>query len=147
MKVAFLRGNGFIDCLIKMYTFSKYSHCELLFGDNMWFGSAPDGNMETGFRTKYMLGIERFWDFIELPMTAEEEKKIADWCATEVGCAYDWKGIFLSQILPFGKESPDKWFCSEICVAALQQVGKLNGLKPHKVSPGRLNKILRSGKI
>ena len=139
MKVAFFKGTGIIDLLIRFYTFSKYSHCELLFNDGSWFGCKPNGDTKTNYRSRI---INDKWDFIELNITLEEEKKIKIWCDNEVGCSYDWKGIFLSQILPFGEQSRDKWFCSEICVEALQVIGKLLGITSWKISPGKLYKLL-----
>jgi hypothetical protein len=46
-----------------------------------------------------------------------------------LGARYDYAGLMLSQVLAFGRHNPDKWFCSEICAAAL-------GLpNPQRVSP------------
>ncbi len=46
-----------------------------------------------------------------------------------LGARYDYAGLVLSQVLAFGRHDPDKWFCSEICAAAL-------GLpNPQRLSP------------
>jgi len=141
MKVAFLKGTGFIDKLIKFYTKSDYSHCELVFSDGVWFGNALDGKMKTGFKSR--IPDPKYWDFIELPTSEADEIKIKAFCEKEKDCKYDWSGIFLSQILHFGAQSKTKWFCSEICTAALQEIGMLSGIKPHKVSPGKLYSLIK----
>jgi hypothetical protein len=143
MKVAFLKGTGIVDMAIRLFTFSKYSHCELLFNDSVWFGNNPNGNLQTGFRRRIMIDIDKYWDFVEIKMTEDEENRIKKFCESERDCNYDWKGIFLSQIFPLNKENPDKWFCSEICTAALQVIGYLPGIKPCQISPGKLYSLIK----
>lgn len=141
MKVAFLKGTGFVDKLIKFWTMSRYSHCELVFSDGTWFGNALDGEMKTGFKTRD--ANPAYWDFIELPTSEADEIKIKAFCEDEKNCKYDWTGIFLSQFIPLGIQSKTKWFCSEICTAALQEIGMLKGIKPYRVSPGKLNSLIK----
>ena len=97
--------------------------------------------MKTCFQNVYL--DPKYWDTIEIKMSKEQEEIIKKWCETELDCKYDWAGIFLSQFIPLGIQSKTKWFCSEICVAALQQVGMLDGIKPYRVSPNKLSKLIR----
>jgi hypothetical protein len=51
--------------------------------------------------------------------------------------------MFLSMILPLGKADEEKWFCSEVCAAALQKIDILVGYVPYKISPNKLYKLLK----
>lgn len=143
MKVAFLKGTGFIDYIIKIWTFGKYSHSELVFSDGTWFSTELAWPFKTSFHRYDEQWANKHFDFIDINITAEQEQRIREFCVGEVGCAYDWKGIILSMILPFKKADAEKWFCSEICVAALQIIGLLQGVKPQCVFPNKLSKLLK----
>jgi len=137
MQLAFLkREDTFFATLIRWWTHSKYDHCELIFSDGRMFSSRNT----TGvcFRPDNFIPGATYWDFIDIPMTADEENIVRMWCVDEVGKAYDWLGIVLCQILGWHRESKDKWFCSEICLTALQQVGLYKGQKPYRFAPGDL---------
>lgn len=138
MYVAFLKGTGFTDWLIKKWTHSKYSHCQLVFSDGSSFGSNIFGDMSTQFMN--MTYDPAYWDLVEVPMTPEHEREIIKFCQSEQNCKYDWCGIFFSQIFQLGWHSVSKWFCSEFCVAAFQVVGMLPGVQPNRISPEDLHK-------
>lgn len=140
MFIAFYKGNGFVSRLIKFWTRSKYSHCELVFSNGSSFSADTKMPMHTRFaNSKYMVAAE--WDFIHIAVTKEGETKIKNFCIDELRCAYDWTGIVLSQFIPLGYHNKTKWFCSEVCVAALQTIGMLPGIKPNRVSPGKLHDL------
>lgn len=139
MFIAFYKGGGFVSRLIKFWTRSKYSHCELVFNNGSSFSADTKMPMHTRFASKFMIPEE--WDFIHIAVAEEDEMKIEDFCVEELNCAYDWKGIFLSQFINLGYHSKTKWFCSEVCVAALQTIGMLPGIKPNRVSPGKLHEL------
>jgi hypothetical protein len=140
MMVAFFKGPGFVSRLIKIWTRSKYSHCELVFDDGRRFSADTEMPMHTRFSTEAM--TSKNWDFVHIPMSQADENKIKGFCFEEIGCRYDWTGIFLSQFIRLGYQSKTKWFCSEVCVAGLQQIGLLPGIKPNRVSPGKLFKLI-----
>lgn len=130
--------------IIKLWPFGgaagKYSHSELVFSNGTTFSSdEADG----GTRWKDQIETPADWDFIEVPCTTEEEARIKAFCNGEIGCKYDKRGIIFSFLpVPIGLQSKDKWFCSEICVSALQLVGLLVGVTPASVAPSALAKML-----
>lgn len=129
--------------IIKAYTFSKYCHAELVFSDGMWF-SAREFKGGTTF-VKGPPENERFsmYDFIPLPIGPEAEARIRRWCAGEVGCDYDVRGVVFSFLpIPIGWQSAEKWFCSEICCAALQIEGWFRGRSAASVSPRGLYRLV-----
>jgi hypothetical protein len=138
MQIAFYKGKGdWKDSLIRYTTNSKYSHCELIFNSKQpeqWYSSSPRDN---GTRFKEMPKTTN-WDYLSIDCN---EQPIYQWCQTQQNMRYDWLGI-LSICLPIDLQNPNRWFCSEICVAALQQQEILTQYKPQYISPGELYKLL-----
>jgi hypothetical protein len=143
MIVAFEKlDRSFVAGVIRWWTHSPYSHCELIFPDREWFSSDPRDN---GTRFKRPDNINYMdWDYLEIATTPGEDLIIQAWCVSELGCKYDWFGIFYSQFLHLQREDPHKWFCSEICTAALQRIGSLKDIKPCTQNPGSLFNLLKS---
>lgn len=148
MKVAFYKGNcSLLDKLVRLVTCSRFSHCELVFSDGLlcsdgWmFGAAPG----EGARYKHLSAIDcDDYEFVTVPISALDELAISLFCRDEEGDGYDYPGVFRF-LLPWVSESPDKWFCSELCAAALRYGGKLPGVVPSRVTPGQLHKLLTEG--
>lgn len=138
MRLAFYKGSGTLyDAGIRMVTHGPYAHCEIIFGDDQWFTSSPrDG----GVRFKAIVPQDGAWDFLSLSI---QEDTIRDWCATQIGLKYDWTGV-TRFVLPFVPPSKNHWFCSEICIAALQRGGILMELTPSRYSPNDLYQIAQS---
>jgi hypothetical protein len=144
MKLAMYKGppadfwhrlSHWFTCL---WTFSEYSHCELVFAQSYSTGkwlcasaSARDG----GVRLKYIDLASGHWDVYDLPqfdkLTAAEARAwFYDKADRRAG--YDWFGLlwFVLPIKAFN--NPRRYFCSEAISDAL-------GLpKPHKFHPQRL---------
>ena len=135
MKLAFYKGvhGNIFDWLILLWTWGKYSHVELVFGDNTSFSSSQ---WDSGVRFKKInySHLNR-WDFIELPFDADEEEVIKEKCKKLVGKAYDWIGIIFDQFLPLNIHDQDKWWCSEV-------VANVLGILPERVSPNKLHRML-----
>ena len=94
-----------------------YSHTELLFSDGL---SASASFIDGGVRTK-PIGYSSVgsWDFLPISDPAGEiEKRALKWFLEHNGLKYDvWGNIRFAT--NFARDSPDKWFCSESCLAAL----------------------------
>lgn len=140
MRIAFYKGSGAVfDKLIRWWTKSAYSHCEFVFSDGAFFSASPrDG----GTRFKFIAQDEQ-WDFVDLPFSTMDELRIRNFCDSENGCNYDWIGIALTQVLPLSFESPWWWFCSEVLVAGLQEIGYFPLLTPSKIDPGQLYRLAK----
>lgn len=130
--LALYKGKGTLfNRLIRLWTGSKYSHCELVMPDGRWLSASA---MDGGVRAKRIqLNIEH-WDLLPLPWA---ERHTIEWLYQQhKGMGYDWAGIFFSQLLASGLHSRRRWFCSEFCAAAL-------GLaSPHRYSPALLGEVV-----
>jgi hypothetical protein len=142
IKVAFRKkGGSWFSWLIRAYTGGPLSHSEILFPDGRSF-SSDESDGGTKWRTRDMTATE--WDFLTVPCTEEQVQRVVEFCNGEDGCEYDKTGIAFSFLpIALGYQSSSRWFCSEICVAALQQVGFMTGYTPSRISPNKLYKILK----
>ncbi len=142
MNVLFLRhGGGFFGWCIRVWTGSPYAHAELEFTDGNRFTTVVGHTacFEAPLKPQQEHDYDRVW----VSITPAQEGIISAFCGREVGCAYDWKGILLSQMLGLGREDPNKWFCSELCAVALSlAIPEWPPVKPCKTSPARLYEIL-----
>lgn len=147
VTLAFYKGRGktiaerFQDGAIRIASRGIYSHVELIAGEAVHdcpsvclSSSGRDG----GVRQQTIVLKSSSWDLVSMPMDAAGP---CQFIRNHIGARYDYTGIVLSQVLAFGGHDPDKWFCSEICAAAL-------GLpNPQRVSPQFLFDVVTWGNI
>ena len=143
MKIIFhKRPHNPWEKAICWWTGGPYFHCAMVFSDNILIESLPGKGVHMAIVENIDPAV---WDTVEVRMTPEEEAAIQKWAAAEVGCAYDWLGIFMAQFLGIPRASRNKWFCSELIVDALHQVGRWLPYKPCTVSPNKLYKLVTKG--
>ena len=142
MRVAFKRNvTGWFGWVIRAVTWGKYTHSEIVFHDGSMF-SSDEADGGSRFITGPKPGVE--YDYLDITTTAEQNRRVLEFCQRENGYKYDIRGIAFSFLpIPVGWQSADRWFCSEVCVAALQQIGYLVGHTPSSVSPNALYKLLK----
>lgn len=141
IKVIFYKAEGnLLDKLVRWWTSSLYSHCEILFNDGRIYSADGWNSKMVRYTTKYNLDN---WAVLEVPLTDTKYRHLKNWCSDRVGQKYDWLGV-IRFVLPFVPQSDDKWFCSELCGAALKFVGLLGfNVDVHGMSPqGLYNKLL-----
>ncbi|MBD9483913.1 hypothetical protein IB229_13080 [Pseudomonas sp. PDM14] len=113
--LALYKGKGkLFNRLIRLWTRSKYSHCELVMPDGRWLSASA---MDGGVRAKRIDLDLAHWDLIPLPWA--NAAHIEGLFQRHQGKGYDWVGILLSQVVPIAIQSPARMFCSEFCAAAL----------------------------
>ncbi|ERI52170.1 hypothetical protein N878_01175 [Pseudomonas sp. EGD-AK9] len=113
--LALYKGKGrLFNRLIRLWTRSRYSHCEIVMPDGRWLSASA---MDGGVRAKYIELNLAHWDLIPLPWA--NTNRIAHLFRQHAGKGYDWAGIFFSQLLASGLHSRRRMFCSEFCAAAL----------------------------
>ena len=128
--------NKLVDFLIRKFTKSKYSHCEIAIqtkdsdGYLCFSSSFRDG----GVRAKVIKLKEHHWDFIKVDV---DEDKLYEFFDNTVGMKYDLLGCLgiLSNKI---KHKKNEYFCSEWCAEVL---GYEN---PEKMTPGGLYDVLKS---
>jgi hypothetical protein len=114
VTLALYKGRGKIgNALIRWWTNSPYSHCELVVDGTCYSSSLMDG----GVRSKRIDLTPDKWDFIELPWASAD--RVLDHYSKTAGEPYGWFDLTASQILNTGRDFTGASFCSEWCGAAL----------------------------
>ena len=132
MKLALYKGRGQIgNAVIRWWTRSPYSHCEIVIGDVGYTSSLMDG----GVRAKRIKFDPAHWDFVDLAWAHEHEVKMLYGQTKDE--PYGWMDLIKRQF--FNRPGDDRgWFCSEWCAAAL-------GLpNPQLYSPATLGDYCKS---
>ncbi len=121
VQLALYKGKGQIgNALIRWWTRSPYSHCELVLGGYCYSSSV----MDKGVRRKRVgtgedeisLSAEH-WDLIQLP-AADSAAVIEHFLRTDPD-SYGWPSLIMSQVFNRNRQVEHAAFCSEWCAAAL----------------------------
>lgn len=111
----------------KLWTWSKYSHAELVIDGVCWSSSSRDG----GVRKKNINLNSGKWDVFRLTDDLVIKNKALLWFREHEGDYYDYRNI-LRFVLPVVGHDKRKWVCYEACGAAL-------GIEnPHKLDADKL---------
>lgn len=132
VRLALYKGQGtWANALIRWWTGSQYSHCELVIGGVAHSSSVRDG----GVRAKVIEFDADHWDLIDLPWA--ESSRVLEHFSRTNGKPYGWLDLLKSQV--FRRPSSDDRgdFCNEWCAAAL---GIPN---PRDYSPGSFGDLCR----
>lgn len=105
-----------------VFTLSRWSHCEIVVDGVCYSSSVRDG----GVRQKKIDLDSGKWDVFDLD--GVDAASVLKWFDDHMGEMYDWMGI-ARFLIPGIKQSPDKWFCSEACAAALG-IANPSGISP-----------------
>ena len=128
-----------LDWVIATASFGKYSHVELVDGED-WFSISPrTGNAQK----RKILPKEGRWDFVELDLSLEDEKIIYAEISKYVGYKYDYLGAIFS-ISPFCIQFDNRVFCSEVGVNVLNKTAKYSYLRDGcKYSPSKMHSCIK----
>jgi hypothetical protein len=131
--LALYKGRGTLfNRLVRLWTRSIYSHCELVMPDGRWLSaSATDG----GVRAKRIELDLAHWDLIPVPWA--DARQIEQLFRANKGRGYDWLGLLGSQVLPITLDNKRRMFCSEFCAAGLGYP------LPQRYSPALLGEVVR----
>lgn len=115
IQLALYKGKGTLfNRLIRLWTRSEYSHCELVMPDGRWLSAS---GMDGGVRAKRIVLNPSHWDLIPVPWA--DVALIEPLFEKHQGKGYDWLGLLGSQLVPLTIDNPRRMFCSEFCAAAL----------------------------
>lgn len=140
LRLMFYRAKGtFLDRAIRWFTKSPYSHVEIDFGAENG-GSFSSSFRDGGVRFKDIDFKEDRWD--EIKVYVDDPAAALRFARSVVGKKYGtWEVVRF--LFPFMRERKNEWFCSEVCLRAIQEGGRFRAVNPSRVSPGDLAKILR----
>lgn len=114
-QIAFYRGPPRNDWLhtvshygIRLWTWSKWSHAELVIDGVCYSSSSRDG----GIRAKHIDLTSGRWNVVDIELTDEQTAKALAWFMVNDGDKYDWAGI-IRFVIPFIPQGERRWFCFE----------------------------------
>jgi hypothetical protein len=152
IRFAGYRGTSALSRFIRARTgpvpfivWARYSHFSVvdLKGAREIEAWIPDGVIEGDIGWRHTPGTRVDLYRFREALTPEEETFLWETLQREVGCPYDFKGVFgfLWVARTFGlRHSRLKWFCSELCKSAARKIGRLKGGKsPSRTSPEDLS--------
>ena len=130
--LALYKGKGTLfNRLIRLWTRSKYSHCEIVMPDGRWLSASA---MDGGVRAKRIVLNLEHWDLIPVPWA--DAAYIERVFKEDLYKPYDWLGLLGSQVLPLAIDSIRRMFCSKLCA-------KLLGFAmPERYSPALLGEVV-----
>jgi hypothetical protein len=127
IKLRFVKNKTIWSKLVRIFTWSEFSHVDYVFDDGKCFGALPQ--IGVNFNT---LRVD-YCEFYE--MEVKDKAKIEFWLLSQRGKAYDWMAILA---MPFRRnwQDPSDWFCSELIATALEQdTPMINEPNKYRVTP------------
>jgi hypothetical protein len=146
MKIVFFKGKDIFSKFVCWWTGGDWSHCEIMFIGQGGVEYSFSANTRTGVTLQksesvYLHYTGCLQETIGLPFVDQSE--LTPLIDSELGCGYDWIGIFFTQGIPLQWESSTKWFCSELCAKIVQMIIPLNR-RFASYNPSNLYKELKS---
>ena len=133
IRLHFSASDNFGARLIRLTTWSRWSHVELIDGHDL-IGANWPGGVEVVSRLWREVRSKR-WAVAEVP--GDPRPAIA-WARTQLGRPYDTAGV-LGIATRRRWQDDDAWFCSELVAAALWQAGtQLVRVDQWRVTPQHL---------
>lgn len=99
---------------IRAWTWSRWSHAELVIDGVCWSASSRD----SGVRSKVINLSSGRWDVIDLDLSDSTAVRALAWYQQHDGAGYDYLGI-ARFVAPFLGHSRNRWLCFESVGAAL----------------------------
>lgn len=114
VQLALYKGKGLIgNALIRWWTGSQYSHCELVV-DGICYSSSL---MDKGVRKKVIDLKPENWDLVDLPSYLAP--RVLEYFELTKGQKYGWLDLIRSQIFNTASDEEGTSFCSEWCAKAI----------------------------
>jgi uncharacterized protein YycO len=131
MRAIYLRRNNLGSLLLRTGMWSSWSHCGIVFGDNVIQAAAFKGVVGTPLAE--MIAEASTYAFRDFD--GVDDEKAHAFALAQIGKPYDWPGA-AGLALHREWEEDDSWFCSELVEAALVAGGRTRFVNnPRRVTP------------
>ncbi len=143
MYAAFYKGTrpgiqGYFNKICRWWLRGDFSHTELIFSDGL---SASSSFIDGGVRLKQIDYDYERW--VIYPVIGDEQKA-RNFVNGLLGLRFDIVGL-LGHALPHKPQSQNKWFCSELVLAALLVANELPYYDAFRADPCNLEALVRLG--
>lgn len=131
IKVIFGRNHLPFSWLIRIFTWSRWSHCGIVVGNMVFEATATKGVVITpidDFIKRY--NDHAFADVVVIDSVADAYDRLA----VEVGKPYDFSAVF-GILFRTGWDDSNKWFCSELVakVVGTYRTDSLSRITPEMI--------------
>ena len=133
--LAFCRADSLSSYLIRLATWSPWSHVALVEGDNV-----IDATLARGVAVSALSDFEERHDEIRLIQLSDDfGRQLAKEMASQLGKPYDWRAV-VGLELHRDWQDDSSWFCSELVAAAFEWAGHplFRAETMHRVTPQHL---------
>lgn len=131
MKAVYAKNNTIGSWVIRLFTFSKWSHVAVLIDEF----SIIDSTARYGVRVSDFSDFKSKHDYVIIDRELQDSEAALDFLFKQVGKKYDWSAIF-GIILQRNWQEDDKWFCAELWEAASIQGGTRKFRDdPYRITP------------
>jgi len=139
-----------INKMATWWTESDYIHCQISLANweksrnkkiTVYDSYSVDAHRNVCVEEKQF--TRKGWHFSRIFVSYEQEQAIRYFLNCQLGKPFNGIGIKLFWIFPWSGNG-EKWFCSELTMAALQYAGLFQGYKPEECYPGLLKDIFDS---
>lgn len=132
IQLRFCRNKGIVSRLIRLITWSEYSHVEFVTIDG-YLGALVNGGVQV---RSFFYAPHNEFVYRHIDCTPEQEKVALSYARSQVGKPYDITAI-LGIMMHRDWRSPKAWFCSELCFAACEAGGiqLLREIPENRVTP------------
>lgn len=133
MTLLFTRRRHLGSWLIRLVTWSEYSHVDIIINDSFALGAIA-GKGVTIRRIDDVLAISSKATLMELPDI--DGRKVVDFLEKQLGKPYDWSGI-LGIWAHRNWQEDDSWSCAELVAAASAAGGysPFDSKFQHRITP------------
>jgi hypothetical protein len=137
-------GEPLVNRATQWWTGSRYIHCEVVFhtpnGGHLACGVWQGENVFLRRKSFY----KSAWEWRSVRLTAAKVARMKAFCRRQADARRPFNRWGLVRCrTPFPRPTDGTaWFCSELCTAALQEVGLLQGEEPGAVCPGYFHELL-----
>jgi uncharacterized protein YycO len=143
--VRLYKGKGFISSLIKWQSRGEYSHAAVIAG-----GVLYEAKEFEGLRKRMAVDENKEYDDFLVETTKEQRDILIKFLEEQMGKKYDYSMVirFITRQQE-QRASTGRWFCSELCYAALRKAGipLFNLTEPWEVSPDDLKRSILMKKL
>lgn len=130
IHVIFGRSHTLASAAIRLFTWSRWSHCGIIYRDMVIEATAKHGVTMTPLAQFK----ERYSEYSIAQLPVDDASAAISRALDQLGKPYDWSGVF-GIVLRTDWDGSDKWFCSELIAHASQMFRKerVNRISPEYI--------------
>ena len=138
VDIIFTRSNKIGSLIIRLFTWSDWSHCAVIDGDNVVESVMPDGVRVSSLSV--LKASSSTWEIKTYPV--KDSKVFVSYAKSQLGKKYDYLGA-IGIAFRIKSEKKHRWFCSEFLAHCALQCGSswFEDDSLHKITPQNIYQL------